>query len=61
MIQNLSIPLTSLPGLVSDAEVTEVTEDEFKAEQQPVFPGQPPEVLPCNKSKVQEALIILIN
>ena len=46
MMQNLSIQLTSLPGLVSDAEVTEVTEEEFHAEQQPMFPGQPIELSP---------------
>ena len=46
LMQNLTIPLTSLPGLVSDAEVTEVTEEEFQAEQQPVFPTQTVELSP---------------
>ena len=46
IMQNLSIPLTSLPGLVSDAEVTEVTEEEFQAEQHPEFPAQPIELSP---------------
>ena len=40
MVQNFHIPLTSLPGMVSDGETTEVSEEEFKTDQ-PVFPGQP--------------------
>ena len=40
MVQNFHIPLTSLPGMVSDGEATEVSEEEFKTDQ-PVFPGQP--------------------
>ena len=51
-IQNLSIPLTSLPGLVSDAEVTEVTEEEFQAEQYPEFPRQPIELSPKDDVEV---------
>ena len=50
MMQNFHIPLTSLPGLVSDAEVTEVSEEEFKAEQ-PVFPGQPDETKLTTKTQ----------